>query len=182
MKDNPSQSASYLDYMMAPLADDLRRQGSLHMGLLKLLHARPDPVEISVLVQRLNATVQTTVLINLRGGAGTNYSAIKQLPPGTLLILLETASAPLVGQSDQWLKVQDPAGSEGFVNAGFVAWLGGRSQSFTIDHLLNLLEFFSRAELVEILPDKSSNQYLARLNERGHYLASFIAQQGIEKG
>jgi hypothetical protein len=46
---------------------------------------------------------------------------IKRLPLGTELIVLEPNGAAKIGKNDEWLKVKDPAGSEGVVAAWFVA-------------------------------------------------------------
>ncbi len=46
---------------------------------------------------------------------------IKRLPLGTEFVVLELNADAKVGRNDQWLKVKDPAGAEGFVAAWFVA-------------------------------------------------------------
>ena len=53
----------------------------------------------------------------------SDATLIKRLPLGTDLLILEPASQAIskVGRNDQWLKVKDPTGSEGFVAAWFVA-------------------------------------------------------------
>ena len=53
----------------------------------------------------------------------SDATLIRRLPLGTELLLLEPAAQaiPKIGRNDQWLKVKDPIGSEGFVAAWFVA-------------------------------------------------------------
>ncbi len=46
---------------------------------------------------------------------------IKRLPLGTVFTVTEPNAEAKVGKSDQWLKVKDPTGTEGFVAAWFVA-------------------------------------------------------------
>jgi len=48
-------------------------------------------------------------------------SLIKRLPLGTEFTALEPNAASKIGQNNQWLKVKDPTGTEGFVAAWFVA-------------------------------------------------------------
>ena len=48
---------------------------------------------------------------------------IKRLPLGTELLVLEPNAETKIGRNDQWLKVKDPAGAEGYVAAWFVARL-----------------------------------------------------------
>ncbi|MGE5464780.1 MAG: hypothetical protein ACM3PS_15570 [Syntrophothermus sp.] len=47
---------------------------------------------------------------------------IKRLPLGTVLTITEPSADSKIGKNDQWLKVRDPAGAEGFV----AAWLVSR--------------------------------------------------------
>ena len=51
----------------------------------------------------------------------SDASLIKRLPLGTEFTALEPDAASKVGQNNQWLKVKDPTGTEGFVAAWFVA-------------------------------------------------------------
>ncbi|HET9911685.1 MAG TPA: SH3 domain-containing protein [Anaerolineales bacterium] len=51
----------------------------------------------------------------------SDTTLIKRLPLGTEFIVLEPNGQSKVGRNDQWLKVKDPAGAEGFVAAWFVA-------------------------------------------------------------
>jgi len=51
----------------------------------------------------------------------SDASLIKRLPLGTEFTVLEPNAASKVGQNNQWLKVKDPTGTEGFVAAWFVA-------------------------------------------------------------
>jgi hypothetical protein len=46
---------------------------------------------------------------------------IKRVPLGTMLTVIEPNAENKVGKSDQWLKVKDPAGTEGYVAAWLVA-------------------------------------------------------------
>jgi hypothetical protein len=46
---------------------------------------------------------------------------IKRLPLGTVLVVSEPNAREKIGRNDQWLKVKDPTGAEGFVAAWFVA-------------------------------------------------------------
>ena len=51
----------------------------------------------------------------------SNASLIKRLPLGTVFTVTEPNAEGKVGKSDQWLKVKDPTGTEGYVAAWFVA-------------------------------------------------------------
>jgi hypothetical protein len=51
----------------------------------------------------------------------SDSTLIKRLPLGTELTILEPNAETKIGKSDQWLKVKDPAGTEGVVAAWFVA-------------------------------------------------------------
>jgi hypothetical protein len=51
----------------------------------------------------------------------SDATLIKRLPLGTELLVLEPNAASKIGKNDQWLQVQDPAGSDGYVAAWFVA-------------------------------------------------------------
>ena len=51
----------------------------------------------------------------------SDSTLIKRLPLGTELLVLEPNAGAKIGKNDQWLKVKDPAGTEGFVAAWFVA-------------------------------------------------------------
>jgi len=51
----------------------------------------------------------------------SDASLIKRLPLGTEFTALEPNAASKIGQNNQWLKVKDPTGTEGFVAAWFVA-------------------------------------------------------------
>ena len=45
---------------------------------------------------------------------------LKRLPLGTPLTVTEPEAERKIGKNDQWLKVKDPSGAEGFVAAWFV--------------------------------------------------------------
>jgi hypothetical protein len=51
----------------------------------------------------------------------SDSTLIKRLPLGSEFTCLEPTAESKVGKNDQWLKVKDPAGAEGFVAAWFVA-------------------------------------------------------------
>jgi hypothetical protein len=51
----------------------------------------------------------------------SDATLIKRLPLGTEFIAVEPNAASKIGLNDQWLKVKDPTGTEGFVAAWFVA-------------------------------------------------------------
>ena len=51
----------------------------------------------------------------------SDATLIKRLPLGTVFTVTEANAEGKVGRNDQWLKVKDPAGTEGFVAAWFVA-------------------------------------------------------------
>jgi len=51
----------------------------------------------------------------------SDATLIKRLPLGTEFTVTEPNAASKVGKNDQWLKVKDPAGTEGYVAAWFVA-------------------------------------------------------------
>lgn len=50
----------------------------------------------------------------------SDATLIKRLSIGTELLVLEPNADAKIGKNDQWLKVKDPTGSEGFVAAWFV--------------------------------------------------------------
>jgi SH3-like domain-containing protein len=51
----------------------------------------------------------------------SDSTLIKRLPLGTELTVMEPGAEAKIGKNDQWLKVKDPAGTEGVVAAWFVA-------------------------------------------------------------
>jgi len=51
----------------------------------------------------------------------SDTTLIKRLPLGTEFTALEPDAASRIGQNNQWIKVKDPAGTEGFVAAWFVS-------------------------------------------------------------
>ncbi len=51
----------------------------------------------------------------------SNTTLIKRLPLGTEFIVTEPNAENKIGRNDQWLKVRDAAGTEGYVAAWFVA-------------------------------------------------------------
>lgn len=51
----------------------------------------------------------------------SDATLIKRLPLGTEFTVLEPDAASKIGQNNQWMKVKDPTGTEGFVAAWFVA-------------------------------------------------------------
>lgn len=51
----------------------------------------------------------------------SDATLIKRLPLGTEFLVLEPNADTKIGRNDQWLKVKDPAGAQGFVAAWFVA-------------------------------------------------------------
>jgi hypothetical protein len=51
----------------------------------------------------------------------SDASLIYRLPLGTVFTVTEQGAEAKIGQNNQWLKVKDPAGAEGFVAAWFVA-------------------------------------------------------------
>jgi hypothetical protein len=51
----------------------------------------------------------------------SDASLIKRLPLGTIFTVTEANAEGKVGKNDQWLKVKDPAGTDGYVAAWFVA-------------------------------------------------------------
>jgi hypothetical protein len=51
----------------------------------------------------------------------SDATLIKRLPLGTVFTVTEPNAEAKVGKNDQWLKVKDPSGTEGYVAAWFVA-------------------------------------------------------------
>ena len=51
----------------------------------------------------------------------SDASLIRRLPLGTEFLVTEPNATGKIGKNDQWLKVKDPSGTEGFVAAWFVA-------------------------------------------------------------
>jgi len=50
---------------------------------------------------------------------------IRRLPINTVMLLVDSAEATKVGKNDQWIKVKDPAATEGYVAAWFVTFETG---------------------------------------------------------
>jgi hypothetical protein len=77
------------------------------------------------------ATVMTTGALKVRATAEaialrkqpvvSDATLIKRLPLGTEFTVTEPNAEGKIGRNDQWLKVKDPGGVEGFVAAWFVA-------------------------------------------------------------
>jgi peptidase C39-like protein len=68
---------------------------------------------------KVRATAEGTALRNQP--IISDATLIKRLPLGTELAVLEPNAEPKIGRNDQWLKVKDPSGAEGYVAAWFVA-------------------------------------------------------------
>jgi hypothetical protein len=76
----------------------------------------PEPTTEAVIV---HVADNATAGLRLRSAPSTSATTLKILPPDTPLTLLE-GSADQVGAQGSWLKVRDPAGTEGFVAAWYV--------------------------------------------------------------
>jgi flagellar basal body rod protein FlgF len=68
---------------------------------------------------KVKATAEGTALRNQP--IVSDATLIKRLPLGTELIALDPDAASKIGQNNQWIKVKDPGGAEGYVAAWFVA-------------------------------------------------------------
>jgi hypothetical protein len=68
---------------------------------------------------KVKSTAEGTALRNQP--VVSNMTLIKRLPLGTELTVTEPQAEGKIGKNDQWLKVKDPAGTEGYVAAWFVA-------------------------------------------------------------
>ncbi len=68
---------------------------------------------------KVKATAEGTALRNRP--IVSDATLIKRLPLGTELIALDPDAASKIGQNNQWIKVKDPGGAEGYVAAWFVA-------------------------------------------------------------
>jgi hypothetical protein len=79
--------------------------------------AAPTPVNGGPL--KVIATVEAIALRNQP--VVSDATLIRRLPLGTLFTVTEPNAAAKVGKNDQWLKVKDPSGTEGYVAAWFVA-------------------------------------------------------------
>jgi hypothetical protein len=51
----------------------------------------------------------------------SDTTLIRRLPIGTVFTVTELNAEGKIGKNDQWLKVKDPSGTEGYVAAWFVA-------------------------------------------------------------
>ena len=51
----------------------------------------------------------------------SDATLIQRLPLGTVFTVTELNAESKIGKNDQWLKVKDPTGTEGYVAAWFVA-------------------------------------------------------------
>ena len=85
------------------------------------------PVPGQGLYVRVQAAV--TAGLRLRSAAKTSASTITVEPAGTLLRCLESdeVALPKIGKNDQWLRVSDPSGREGYVAAWYVDKVGDAS-------------------------------------------------------
>jgi hypothetical protein len=70
-------------------------------------------------VLQVKATVEAIAL--RKQPLVSDATLIKRLPLGTVLTVTEPNAEGKVGRNDQWLKVKDPTGTEGYVAAWFVA-------------------------------------------------------------
>jgi hypothetical protein len=68
---------------------------------------------------KVKATVEAIAL--RRQPIVSDMTLIKRLPLGTVFTVTELNAEGKIGRNDQWLKVKDPAGAEGYVAAWFVA-------------------------------------------------------------
>jgi hypothetical protein len=68
---------------------------------------------------KVKATVEAIAL--RRQPIVSDVTLIKRLPLGTVFTVTELNAEGKIGRNDQWLKVKDPAGAEGYVAAWFVA-------------------------------------------------------------
>ena len=68
---------------------------------------------------KVKVTAEGTALRNQT--VVSDATLIKRLPLGTELIALDPDAATRIGQNNQWIKVKDPSGTEGYVAAWFVA-------------------------------------------------------------
>ena len=68
---------------------------------------------------KVKATAEGTALRNQP--IVSEATLIRRLPLGTELIALDPDAASKIGQNNQWIKVKDPGGAEGYVAAWFVA-------------------------------------------------------------
>ncbi len=77
----------------------------------------PDPATLTVLVSS-----QASAGLRLRDQPNANAVILKVLMPGTPLTVLEPASAARakIGVTNQWLNVQEPGGTTGYVAAWYV--------------------------------------------------------------
>jgi SH3-like domain-containing protein len=82
------------------------------------------PVPGEGLYVRVQAAV--TAGLRLRSAASASSATITAVPAGTLLHCLEAdeVALPKIGKNDQWLRVSDPDGVEGYVAAWYVEKVG----------------------------------------------------------
>lgn len=71
-----------------------------------------DPIKVKATAEAVALRKQPVV---------SDATLIKRLPLGSEFVVLEPNADAKIGRNDQWLKVKDPAGVEGFVAAWFVA-------------------------------------------------------------
>jgi hypothetical protein len=65
--------------------------------------------------------------LNIRSSTDTSSMAnvVVSVPAGTQLLLLDADEAPKIGQSNQWVRVREPGGREGFTAAWFLEKVAG---------------------------------------------------------
>jgi hypothetical protein len=86
--------------------------GSQPAGAVTSASANGGPLQVKATAEAIALRSQQVI---------SDATVIKRLPLGTVLTVTEANAEGKVGRSDQWLKVKDPAGTEGYVAAWFVA-------------------------------------------------------------
>jgi hypothetical protein len=86
--------------------------GSQPAGAVTLPAASGGPLQVKATAEGIALRSQPLV---------SDATLIKRLPLGTVFTVTEANAEVKIGKSDQWLKVKDPFGTDGYVAAWFVA-------------------------------------------------------------
>jgi hypothetical protein len=104
--------------------------GNGHTGYVAAWYVETNSTPVPTPPQSPPASATLTVLVSSQASAGlrmrdqpnANAIILKVLMPGTPLTVLEPASTarPKIGVTNQWLNVQEPGGTTGYVAAWYV--------------------------------------------------------------
>ena len=182
----PGQETDYLEMLVRKEIEDIRKIGPAAVEILRVLQTAPTPLEIKTLASKILESERVYVdvavdALNLRKGPGAAEEVIKVLPVGARLAILEPGGEAKIGTVDQWLRVADADGVEGFVVAQYLVRREvALSVGEKIDNIMVTLDQFDQMDLVEIFPQ--DGQHFVALTQRGKHIADYMSRQTIVKG